>query len=249
MGGTADYGEKKAPARAKAKVDYLLTTKLFCGHCNAAMTGISGTSKTERKYHYYQCVPTADKSCDKKTVSKEYIEDLVVNKLREFLTADDNINMITKEVVDLCERESSNGNAKQLQNSFTKNDSGKFAESLGEWTGSRYHRRTDYPKKKEHDELSRQLLLETSKYHVPSVKDIRFFLNQFRKGDINDLKYRRALVDMLVNKIYLYDEMTVLCNTQDGHSRFDLKELVHLRVTWSDCPKSHFCFKPTISCN
>lgn len=47
---------KKAPARAKAKVDYLLTTKLFCGHCKAAMTGISGTSKTERKYHYYQCV-------------------------------------------------------------------------------------------------------------------------------------------------------------------------------------------------
>lgn len=40
---------KKAPARAKAKVDYLLTTKLFCGHCKAAMTGISGTSKTERK--------------------------------------------------------------------------------------------------------------------------------------------------------------------------------------------------------
>ena len=24
---------KKAPARARAKVEYLLTTKLFCGHC------------------------------------------------------------------------------------------------------------------------------------------------------------------------------------------------------------------------
>lgn len=42
---------KKAPARAKGKVDYLLTTKLFCGYCEAAMTGISGTSKTEKKYH------------------------------------------------------------------------------------------------------------------------------------------------------------------------------------------------------
>ena len=80
---------KKAPARAKAKVDYLLTTKLFCGHCKAAMTGISGTSKTERKYHYYQCVTNRrDKSCDKKTVGKEYIEDLVVNRLRDFLTPD-----------------------------------------------------------------------------------------------------------------------------------------------------------------
>jgi site-specific DNA recombinase len=78
------------------------------------MTGISGTSKTERKYHYYQCVTNRhDKSCDKKTVGKEYIEDLVVHKLREFLTPE-NINTIAKEVVDLCERESDNGNAKRL---------------------------------------------------------------------------------------------------------------------------------------
>ena len=63
------------------------------------MTGISGTSKTERKYHYYQCVTNRrDKSCDKKTVGKEYIEDLVVNRLRDFLTPD-NISTIAREAV------------------------------------------------------------------------------------------------------------------------------------------------------
>ena len=36
---------KKAPARAKAIEDqYLLTTKLFCGHCHCGMVGVSGTS-------------------------------------------------------------------------------------------------------------------------------------------------------------------------------------------------------------
>ena len=30
---------KKAPSRHKAEDDYLLTTKLFCGHCGAIMTG------------------------------------------------------------------------------------------------------------------------------------------------------------------------------------------------------------------
>ena len=71
---------------------------------------------------------------------------------------------------------------------------------------------------KEHDEHSLQLLLEISQHPVPSMEGIRFFLNQFRKGDINDPKYRHGLVEMLVNKIYLYDDkMTVLCNTQDGH--------------------------------
>lgn len=62
------------------------------------------------------------------------------------------------------------------------------------------------------------------------MKDIRFFLNQFRKGDINDPKYRHGLVDMLVNKIYLYnDKMAILCNTQDGHFDVDLKEVSSLK--------------------
>ena len=72
--------------------------------------------------------------------------------------------------------------------------------------------------------------MENSQHPTPSVKEIRFFLNQFRKGDINDPKYRQGLVDMLVNKIYLYDDkMTVLCNTQDGHFDVDLKEVSSLK--------------------
>ena len=223
---------KKAPARAKAKVDYLLTTKLFCGHCKAAMTGISGTSKTERKYHYYQCVTNRrDKSCDKKTVGKEYIEDLVVNRLRDFLTPD-NISTIAREVVDLCERESNNGNTRRLKKLLAENEqatenllkaleSGQAVDIIADRIAQ---------KKKEHEKLSLQLLVETSQHPTPSVKEIRFFLNQFRKGDINDPKYRQGLVDMLVNKIYLYDDkMTVLCNTQDGHFDVDLKDVSSLK--------------------
>ena len=38
---------KKTPARAKAVEEhYLLTTKLFCGHCGAAVMGVSGVSYT-----------------------------------------------------------------------------------------------------------------------------------------------------------------------------------------------------------
>ena len=60
---------------------------------------------------------------------------------------------------------------------------------------------------------------------TPTVDEIRFFLSQFRKGDINDPKYRQGLIDMLVNKIYLYDKkITVLCNTQDSHFDVDLDE-------------------------
>ena len=47
---------KKAPAKAKATEEYLLTTKLFCGTCERLMAGESGTSSTKGvKHYYYKC--------------------------------------------------------------------------------------------------------------------------------------------------------------------------------------------------
>ena len=39
---------KNAPARTHGEGEYLLTTKLFCGHCKEMMVGYGGTSKTGR---------------------------------------------------------------------------------------------------------------------------------------------------------------------------------------------------------
>ena len=41
---------KKSPARSR-EARYLLTGKLFCGHCGSPMTGEYGVSKTGKKYH------------------------------------------------------------------------------------------------------------------------------------------------------------------------------------------------------
>lgn len=40
---------KKAPARTHGEGEYLLTTKLFCGHCRNMMVGYGGTSKTGKQ--------------------------------------------------------------------------------------------------------------------------------------------------------------------------------------------------------
>ena len=44
---------KKAPAQARGREEYLLTTKLFCGYCREMMTGYGGTGKFGKTYHYY----------------------------------------------------------------------------------------------------------------------------------------------------------------------------------------------------
>ncbi len=46
---------QRAAAHKNAKTDYLLTEKLFCGKCGAMMVGVSGTSHTGNRHHYYYC--------------------------------------------------------------------------------------------------------------------------------------------------------------------------------------------------
>lgn len=48
---------KQAPARQRAKAEYLLTTKLYCGYCKSMMIGHSSNQISTKGviYNYYKC--------------------------------------------------------------------------------------------------------------------------------------------------------------------------------------------------
>ena len=86
---------KKAPARHKAEESYLLTTKLYCGKCGALMFGESGVSHTGKMYTYYKCAAAKKKkTCDKKAVRKQWLEDLVVTETMKLVEDDASMNAI-----------------------------------------------------------------------------------------------------------------------------------------------------------
>jgi site-specific DNA recombinase len=63
-------------AANKAKVEYLLSGKVYCGKCGCAMVG--QTSKYV--YHFYICSGKARlKTCDKKNIQKDLLENHVIN--------------------------------------------------------------------------------------------------------------------------------------------------------------------------
>lgn len=70
---------QKAPAKAKAQEEYLLTTKLFCGDCGWLMVGESGKGHQGNIYRYYKCGGTKKKlGCKRKAIKKDWIEQTVV---------------------------------------------------------------------------------------------------------------------------------------------------------------------------
>lgn len=92
---------KKAPAKHKAEDEYILTTKLYCGKCGCFMVGESGHSlATDTVHRYYKCVGVKRrKDCDKKTVKKEWIENIVIEQIKKIIKEEAARPTITKEEI------------------------------------------------------------------------------------------------------------------------------------------------------
>ena len=209
---------KKAPARRKAEDDYLLTTKLFCGYCGALMFGESGTSRTGEVHRYYKCATAKKhKGCKKKTVRKQWLEDLVVNQTMQLVKDDAAMESIIAKVMELQDRENTNLPLyeKQLRDAESGIQNMLNAIQAGILTSSTKERLEQLEETKR--ELEARIAEE--KLAKPKVTEefIRFWLLRFRKLDMSLKDQRQALVDTFINSIYLYDDKVLITfNYKEG---------------------------------
>ena len=209
---------KRAPACGKADEEYLLTTKLLCGKCGALMFGESGTSATGRTYYYYKCANVKRrKGCNKKTVQKDWLEDLVVRETMKLIQDDAMIDKIVQLVMDVQNQENTTIPLleKQLREVNKKLDNLMKAIEDGLYTRTTKERLEALEIQK--DELTVKIADE--KLKKPSFNEdfIRFWLMKFRKFDISQKKQRKALIEIFINAIFLYDDrMLITFNYKDG---------------------------------
>ena len=209
---------KKAPARRKAEDDSLLTTKLFCGYCGALMFGESGTSRTGEVHRYYKCATAKKhKGCKKKTVRKQWLEDLVVNQTMQLVKDDAAMESIIAKVMELQNKENTNIPLyeKQLRDAESGIQNMLNAIQAGILTSSTKERLEQLEETKR--ELEARIAEE--KLAKPKVTEefIRFWLLRFRKLDMSLKDQRQALVDTFINAIYLYDDKVLITfNYKEG---------------------------------
>ena len=214
---------KKNPGRTRAKAEYILTTKLFCGYCKEKMVGHSSNqiSKKGVIFNYYKCKNSGgSKPCKKKMVHKDYIEDVVINECIKLLNPK-NIARIAKEVVKIAESFDDYSELNRLKRFLQKAQDEKenhmvslrackddivrdmIFEDLGR-IGS------------EIKELEKQIEVENARHYVVSEQQVVEHLTRLSQGNINDITYRKSLIRLFVNKIFLYDDkFTITFNTGD----------------------------------
>ena len=238
---------KKAPARNRAgEEQYLLTAKLYCGHCKGPMSGVSGVSHTDRKYKYYACTARyKHKKCSKQYIPKELLENAVIEVVKHTLLQN-NIHELAKAVVKCCRDSQDNGkllkmNAelrevnRSIENLLSLVEAGRVTDSIATRLETR---------EAEKKELEQAIARENLLHRIPTEDEVEFFFSNYIDGEIESMEYNRYMVDILINSVYLYDnddgtqKMTVLLNVQNGQETVQIdtleegssiKHMVHLQ--------------------
>lgn len=229
---------KRAPVKNWNYSDYLLTGKLFCGHCGDPMVGKAGHGKSGRKYDYYIC-----KKNDKKPVRKEWIEETVLQEVHRILDDDEIFQMIvdntweyyleqdTKEhereamLKQIADIEKGIANLSKAVEQGMPFDvvSGRLDELSGQKTALQ----------KAIAELEIQKGFKLTKDHI------QFFLEQFRSMDASDRNCEKRLISVFVNAIYVYDDkLKIAFNYSEEGQRNT--------VSLHDVECSHVVHSPTL---
>lgn len=206
---------------------YLLTGKLFCGHCKSPMVGISGHGGNGTPHYYYTCKGRrAGGNCEKKNISREMIEQLLASAIKDAVLTDAAIDALADAAIAY-----QNANApfsdvgilrsrltetkRSLKNLLSAVESGLYSPTV-------QARLAELEAEQRH--LTAQLTLaEEAAGKQLTRSEIVAALRLFQDGDVSCKDYQEALFDTFLVAAYVYNNsLRVVFNLGDKRSSTDI---------------------------
>lgn len=198
----------KNPSRGRATTDYLLISKLFCGHCGKPMGAESANKKGER-YYYYACSGKKRfRNCDKKNIRKDIIEEAVYRDTISAFTPEV-IDQIAETVTRYIESDKASNTTimaiKSRQREIDVSIQGIMkAIELGSVSETLVKRLDELEKEKIH--LATKQKREETSYPYLNKPRIAFWLQSLLSDSCKESPdYKQVIIDVLVNSVYVYD--------------------------------------------
>lgn len=218
---------KKAPARAKAEEEYLLTTKLYCGDCGRLMAGESGKGCKGIVYHYYKCSGAKRRlGCKKKAIKKHWIEETVVKLTVSKVLTDEAIDRIADAILVMQEQGDTMTPVLKQQLQQCEAEIRNVMKAIRQGIITETTKECLEDLETQRDSLKSsilQLQLERRKFTKEEIVD---WISKYKYGNINDLDYRKEIIDTFVNSVFVYDDKLVLTyNYKDGTETLTLQEI------------------------
>ena len=217
-------------AHKNPKTDYILSGKLFCGKCGEMMVGVCGTSRHGTRHYYYECCNKRKKLCNKKSVRKPWIENVVLDYIANLLKDKELLDFIAENTYQYyieqntetsytkALRKALKDTEKSIANLVTAIEQGIFNEATK-------NRMDELEEQK--SELEAALAASKLKQDLGLTKEkILYFLYRFADMDYTDLNCQKRLIKTFINSVFVYDDKIVLTFNYSGDDRIvTLKEI------------------------
>lgn len=191
------------------------------------MVGESGTSKTSAVYRYYKCAGVKNhKDCDKKTVKKDWIEDLVIHYIEKVVFDDALIDKLSDQVMAIQGAENTVFPLLRKQYAEAQRGIDNFLNAIqqGIITPLTKERLEELERRK--NDLSVEIIKEEMAKPLLTKEQVIFWLQRFRSFNTHRLDHKRKLIDCFINSVYLYDDkMVIVFNYKDGTKTVSLTEV------------------------
>ena len=204
--------KKNPQGRHRINGDYLLTGKLYCGHCKKPMVGISGTGKGGDMHYYYTCNGKRQHSgCDKKNVRRDFIEQEVARGIVEYVLQDDMINWIAEATVNYHKTHRDETDFDKLNDQMSDIDKslGNLMKAVEEGLNSESVKERIKELEREKKHVKSKLFDITANYPEVTKQEVVAWLTGLKSGDIEDKKFQSELFNTFISAVYLYDDKRI----------------------------------------
>ena len=175
------------------------------------MAGESGTGRHGEIHYYYKCGNAKrKKGCTRRAVKKDWIERIVIDYTVKFIMDDKLIDTIADRVLSMLGEE--NKRIPQLKARLKEIEKGienmLNAIQMGILTSSTRERLEQLDTSKQ--EVQEKLWKEELKKPTITKEQIVAYIKRFRDIDPTDPKACKTLIDVFINRIYLYDDRLLI---------------------------------------
>ena len=223
---------RRAGGKNNARMDYLLSGKVYCGPCGSSAIGMGGRGRSGEMFYYYACRGRRMKSgCQKAHEKKDFLEWYVCEQTVEYVLTPSRIEEIARRVVAQYDLEFNDGKIRELERRIAKlgRDIEKYTEAALEMP--RESRQTLYDKITRAGAEREDIEIDLAKLRIANgirytEKDIIAWLKLFCKGDLFDMAFRRRIIDTFINSVYLYDDRVVIFYNIKGGKQVSYIEML-----------------------
>ena len=203
----------RAPAAKKTDGGFLLTGKIYCGLCGDSMHGDSGTSHSGRIYSYYSCSGRRRKrSCEMPPLTKQLLEDAIVDALVRIVHSDEMIEAIADRFMTWQEAQRGVDQTAELRARLRKVDSSiRNVVSLLD-DGLASDSLKTHLIELEQQRAALEASIAEAEASGPEIdrETLVWYLTRFREGEISSQEWRIQLVETFLRAAYVYPDGRLL---------------------------------------